>query len=345
MLQINCHTDNPFGTIISRFFQEGFPSSIHTSKADIVELLTEVLIGTKETRYGPVPNPESLVRVRQTIRKAVELDAPIPMLVPWGGRKRDDRYSIDTAEISAVKQIVKLNESIKQFFSPGLHIHIALEDLGAEWLFKVGQNDPGIEDYSGSMVRIVDMLKGKHEIEALRESAVMDRAKYFDLSHKLSYMMEPVVQWRLAYPPADMKTFTPFQELRETGWLGEFPIEQVNYYMDSYAAQNPSLSREEKIVMLCDYMAGAKARYDLDGKLEPDSAVGSYIKLSFTPPIPGSPEGHFNNTLYWRTIPYSNGRTHIAPWRSKGFLKIDRSNKAMSKLASFRDPMIWKRIL
>lgn len=56
-------------------------------------------------------------------------------------------------------------------------------------------------------------------------------------------------------------------------------------------------------------------------------------------PLTGAPVSMFNNAVYYRTIPASEGRTHIPLWRSKGYFKIS-NNTAISKITSFNDPIV-----
>lgn len=313
-----------YADIISRYFQRGFPKAVTMSKDSLLEILTDLLVGTKEYRYGPKPKIESLYTIRQTLMKAIELNAPIPILVPWGGRKADHELSVDVAEVSALKQLIALDEVVKQFHPAGLHIHVRIEDLGASWIYRVSDFDveASIERYSSDMVRLINTLKGSTAIEAIRESKLIDRNKYFQLSEKYSELIEGTIQALKAYKDLDINTIPEFVKLKEMGWKGVIEKEQQQYYVDRYKKLYPGRKEAEYVLMLSDYLGGSKARYDLNGRGEPDSAVGSYVQITFVPPVPGAPKQMFSNTLYYRTIPESSGRTHIAPWRGKGYIEI-----------------------
>lgn len=311
-----------FAEVISRYFYRSFPKATKIDKENLLEILTDLLVGTREYRYGPKPKVESLYVIRQTISKAIELNVPIPVLVPWGGRKADPSLSVDIAEVSALKQLIAVNEFVKQFFSPGLHIHIRIEDLGADWIYRVQDVSTSIEKYSSDMVLLVNSLKGITHIEPIRESQLMSKDEYFKLSEKYSELIESTIQAMRAYNDLDINTIPEYNQLLLMGWKGEIDRTQQDYYIERYKKLYPGLKEEEYVLMLSDYLGGAKARYDLNGRAEPDSSVGSHVQITFVPPIPGAPKGLFSNTLYYRTVPESSGRTHIAPWRGKGYIEI-----------------------
>lgn len=311
-----------YGEIISRYFQRTFPKVSKISKDDLLEILTELVVGTKDYRYGPKPKIESLYTIRQTLAKSIELGAPIPVLVPWGGRKADPTLSVDIAEVSALKQLMRLDEAIKEFHPAGLHIHIRIEDLGASWIYRTEEVEESIERYSSDMVTLTKILKGTTHIEPIRESLLMDRLEYFRVSERYSELIEQVIITQKAYKGLDINSIPEFVKLKELGWKGEIDERQQEYYTSRYKKLYPGLKDASYDLMLSDYLGGSKARYDLKGRGEPDSSVGSYIQITFVQPIPGAPRELFSNTLYYRTIPESSGRTHIAPWRGKGYLEI-----------------------
>lgn len=311
-----------YGEIISRYFQHSFPKVAKISKDDLLEILTDLLVGTKDYRYGPKPKIEALYTIRQTLAKSIELGVAIPVLVPWGGRKADAKLSVDIAEVSALKQLIRLDEAVKSFYPAGLHIHIRIEDLGAQWIYRTEDLDDSIDQYSSDMTKLVKILRGTTHIEPIREGDLMDKDEYFRLSEKYSLLIEGTIQALKAYKDLDINAIPEFVELKSLGWKGEIPEAQRNFYIDRYKKLYPNEREAMYDLMVSDYLGGSKARYDLNGRAEPDSSVGSYIQITFVPPIPSAPRELFSNTLYYRTIPESSGRTHIAPWRGKGYLEI-----------------------
>lgn len=168
---------DPYGGLICRWFQEKFSKEIHTNKEDLLEILADLIFSTKENRVGPIPSPEHQVVVRDVIRQAIALNAPIPVLVPWGGRKAQIHTSprLDMAEVSGLYQIVDLDATIRRHYSPGLHVNIRIEDINANWLYR---HEPDIaamtERYSADFLKLINMLKGDTHIIPLRESMMKD---------------------------------------------------------------------------------------------------------------------------------------------------------------------------
>ncbi len=322
--------DDPHANEICRYFATAFPKVVNITASQVLEILTIVLIGDKNLRLGPVPPPEHLVVIRKTISEAIALGVPIPVLVPWGGRKLDKALSLDVAEVSALKQLLGVDEMVKKYYAPGLNISIRIEDLNAEWLYK---DREGITEYSHGMLSLISMLKGDTILTGILESTMMSYASYFRTSEMYSKLLAPVIHARME--GVDIDKVAEFAKLLEAGWQGDVPKEQVDYYIDRYKVMDPGKTNEQYAAKLADYFGGSKARYDLGGRGNPTSMVTSFIQINFATPVPNAPVSLFNNTLYYRTVPTNHGRTHIAPWRSKGFLEIDVDNTVKVKVTNW----------
>jgi hypothetical protein len=308
-----------YGEIISRYFQSGFPKSATTSKSQILDIVTDLLVGTKEYRQGPKPSVESLYTIRQTLAKAIEKGVSIPVVVPWGGRKMDKTLGLDVAEVSAIRQILQVDNVVRKVYAPGLKIRIRIEDLNAEWLYK---EITGIKRYSYDLKTLVDLVKGEAQMIGVLETEMMDYGEYMQLSARYSDLLKTVLKVQTMSPNADIREISAFKELLSKGWKGEIPLEQREYYLKRYRKLYPELQEDDYITKLADYFGGSKARHDMKGLGAPTLEDGSYLQINFATPVPGAPRDMFSNTLYYRTIPESYGRTHIAPWRGKGYIEI-----------------------
>lgn len=321
--------ENPYGKVICDYFASSFPKSMTITSSQLLDVLTTVLIGSKDTRLGSIPPPEQLVVIRKTISDAISSNSPIPILIPWGGRKLDKALCLDIAEVSALKQIISVDNLLRNYYSPGLHINVRIEDINAEWLYK---DSEGIEEYSAAMVSLINMVKGDTKIYAIRESSIMSGAAYMELANMYSPLLSSVITAQIADPALDVNNLDTFKRLKDKGWQGIIPKEQRDYYLDRYQVMAPGESMSAHIKKLADYFAGSKVRYDLNGRANPSE---SFIQINFATPVPGAPTSIFNNTLYYRTVPMKDGRTHIAPWRSKGYLEIQPDNSIKVKVTNW----------
>lgn len=340
-MQINYTGDSPYAQTIIKYFEQQFYKVAPIGKNNLLEILSDIIIGTKEMRYGPIGSPETVVNIRKVIRDAIDKQLPIPILAPWGGKKAVKGQLLDVAEISGIRQLIHLDEQVKKFFPHGLQTVIAIEDRGAEWLYREQEGiTEEVEAYSSDFQKLVNIVKGGANILPFRESSVMPKGNYFGKSKYLSEIIFDYLLFSDQYPN-QIENSLQYKTLLSTGWKGDIPTEQRSYYINRYLSLYPGITMYKANQMLADYLAGAKVRYDLKGKGIPVSDVNGFIKASFSPPIPGVPSGFFDTTAYYRTVPISHGRTHVAPWRAKGYLKIDgKSGEVVTKVTNWHDPIL-----
>lgn len=340
-MKIALQNENPYSDIICRFFSQSFPKIFKPNKADLLEIITDLLVSTKENRYGPIPKPESLVVIRSVIRESIEDNSPIPILVPWGGIKASETDQVDIAEIGGIMQLINLDNAVKEIYPKGLNIHVRIEDLGADWLYRHSTDPDMIKGYTKTFEALGDMLTKNNHIIFIPESSGMARDEYFRISASTSHLISEYLEERQTYGSDHWKDLESFEDLKEVGWNGIIPQEQVDYYLGLYRKLYPEYTEDDRLEMFCDYMGGALARYTLNGRCEP---AEKYIQITFVPPIPGAPEGIFNNTLYWRTLPASNARTHIAAWRGRGYLAID-GNSIKMKITEYSNTELINNLI
>lgn len=317
---------------INSYFKREFPNPAKTSKTETLEILADIFFGTKETRFGPLPSPESQVAIREVIRYAIEGGLPIPMRIPFGGIKADRTGDIDIAELVAIKRVAALNDAIRMYYPPGIRANILIEDVNAVYLY--GKDfTPEITRYSANLSRLVEIIAEKTGIWPVRESHLFTQTQYEEQAEKsypllLNYLTSGVTGYGTSY-----------DALLASGWKGEIPEEQRAFYRDRYMNLYPGMTYREATEMMARYFAGSKARYDLKKKGNPseEEYQGKFIQLSFVQPVPGAPENMFSNVLYYRTLPLSEARSHMPAWRSKGYLKIDGKNSVKAKITNFHD--------
>lgn len=106
---MKCQGDNPFASNMMQYLyglNEKFVPEIDGATLDII---TNLLISTKNIRYGAKPSIEGQYRIRQII-------------------KADFSARLDIAEVVALSTLADLNRRIKNYYSPGLDINIRIED-------------------------------------------------------------------------------------------------------------------------------------------------------------------------------------------------------------------------
>jgi hypothetical protein len=318
-----------YETLIAQFLERELQTKPH-SKESLLESLTTFFIGTKDTRYGRIPAIEVLSTVREYLRTQIEAHEPITVLVPWGGKKPLGG-SVDVAELSALRMLQSLSNTVKAVYEPGLDIVIRVEDLGAEWLYKNGHNEElgdevlykEIERYSSDVSTLIKMfgMTPRSEYNMMCRSEYIKRASIL-VPHFVAYLVESDVKGI----SAGLKTFEP---LVEAGWKGVIPQEQRDYYRGRYK-ELYGVSDATATMYLAKYFAGSLVRHKMHGI----GTTKPHVQVTFASPIPGVPSTMFKNTFFMRTIPASHGRTHIAPWRAKGYIAIQHGDVPVFKIAS-----------
>ncbi len=334
-MQIKPLVETEYDACIRNYFNKEFPNSFTPTKRELLEILAEILVGTKETRFGPIPPPEHLVVVRDVIRQSIDNSIPIPILVPFGGIKGNKTSQLDIAEVSAIKRLVHLDESIKRYYPLGIQANIRVEDLGALWLY--GEHyEQQIKEYSDDFIKLTAIVAEGRNVNAISEWAIMqDTAEYFRLSGTYASFLYKYLKH--SERTKSLGEGESFEWLKANGWKGEISWEQRQYYYNTYRKLDPMLSEDGLRHQLARYFGGSKARYDMRGTAAPQTRIGKHIQISYVQPIPGVPQTMFNNTLYYRTLPFSEARSHMPAWRSKGYLKIDAFGKATAKITNYHD--------
>src|SRR6185437_1565061 len=115
-------TMTPYTRLIETFCQTQIPLS--TNQRVRFEAIVAAILGTKQRRYGPLPAPETQVKIRDVVRNATgsiyKSDATmsgsnnkITFYLPWGARKQDDNQGIDILEFMALRQLLCLKKELE----------------------------------------------------------------------------------------------------------------------------------------------------------------------------------------------------------------------------------------
>lgn len=337
-VNVTVEDENHYAELIRAFFVDQFPSATHADKSTKLDLVTAALIGTGQVRLGPQPNPESLVAIRDVVRRALDTNTPIPVLTPWGSKKPANGVHVDVAEIGALKQLACIQERVLRHHAPGLRLILRIEDASGYYLFgDEGASRHAIDTYSQSFVKLIRVL-GLRFVEPVLETALFDPRAYAEMAEELVPIME---QYLIE---TDAFGFEGWQERESRKRLhaffpqfqGEIPLEQRTYYRGLYTKLFPGISPAEATHKLARYLASAVVRNKIKGRGDDPSWEGKYLQVTFAPPIPGAPASTVSRFLYYRTLPTNMARTHIPPWRAKGYLEM-AGRRATPKIASWSD--------
>lgn len=338
---ITINGDCSYKEEIIRYFSKEIPTVVPPNREDLLEILSELLIGTKEQRYGSIPKPEHLVVVRDVIRQSIENSKPIPILIPYGGIKGDMSSNVDVAEFANINRLAALDAVVKKYYSIGLIANIRVEDTGAMYLYAGAVSNKTVSEYADKLVKLVRMVTPNSRIIAIPESSMMDLKTY---THESDRWAEAIFNYlhETHNKPELLGKSPSFDLMERGGWKGVIPFEQREHYISRYKALYPGQQESAYWMMLAQYLGGSKVRYEMKGTLAP---ADRFIQISFVQPIPGTPANMFNNTLYHRTLPLSEARTHMPAWRSKGYLKIDSHGGIKTKITNFGDKELIDQLI
>jgi hypothetical protein len=320
---------DPYSKVINHFVLTQFPQKLCVNNPDLIDLLTDEVLGTKQTRYGPKPSPESIVAIRDIIRHYVSQRLPIPFMVPWGSEKPNGS-GIDVAELSALKTIHALQNRISSHYQAGAVFNIRLEDASAPHLFDdKDEARKNAKLYTDAFVKLVYVLGIDGFVKAIPESTLTTEETFNAEADSIVPYMEQALKALQFGNEAEGKAL-----LQSLGWSGSITQEMRDYYYGQYAKLYPHHSIEGHIKILARYFAGSLARYRLKIRGDAPEWQGKFLDLSFPAPIPGTAQ-LFNRRIYYRTVPSEFTSNHMPAWRAKGYLTINNDNEATPKLGSF----------
>lgn len=344
-LEMRCLTDSPYGGLITDALRAYFPMPTMQTKVSTLEALQQCFVGTGQTRFGPAPNPESLVRIREILRFHIDNSSPIPVLVPWGSKKPNNAYGIDVAELGGLKTLLCLKRRISEYYTPGIIVNLRIEDVGGYYLFR-DEGDAARNSssrYVGAMTSLISALELDF-INPVKESDLVLEKVYCEMSDKLSPMFEQYIMDSDDAQTDRWDSLESWKSLLGEGWHGSIPKEQRDFYRNRYASLYGADVRLQT-KKLSEYFAGSLARYKL-GATGADKSWGKqFLQVNFAPPAPGSPMNIISNRLNYRTLPACYTRDHLPPWRAHGYLRVKNDNEITPALASFKDERVFESFI
>ena len=312
--------------LVENFLHKMAP--VTTSDKAQFEAVVAAVFGTKQRRFGPMPDPEVQVAIRQIINTGSSLvpygDNHIHFFIPWGSRKLGNESPLDTMEFMALQQLYCLQQELVQL-GVSSHFTFRLEDTTDLWLFGSGEvYDPAnastkrqsVEYMANFRALANKILKGPN-VTAITESQLVTEAEFIAHASKVAPVFYKFLRGE-----------STLDTLREIGWKGKMPQEQLEYYRNSvYGAYWPGQGRDSNWEM-SKYFSATLSRVQLGATAVP---AEKHIAIAFNHPVPGSPTG--GSRVYYRSIPQRFTNLHRAPWNSKGYVEIHEDNSVVPKSA------------
>lgn len=336
-LIIKQNTDEPFAKSVEHYVRETFPTQLKTNSSQLLDLLTDEILGTNSVRLGPKPSPEATVKIRQVISAKLKAGSPIPFSVPWGSEKPDGS-SVDLAEFNALKTMECLNIRIKRHYAPGATFGIRFEDASASALglnvAEVAQLDIDARLYMSTMNDLLNVMDFSF-IHNFAESRTVTSANFLSEVEKiLPVFYDYLVELSML---GEVRDGVKIAALSDLGWsAGGIKFETASYYLKQYEKRWPTRNGLHNISVLSRYFASALVRHKLGLRNGAACWFGSFIDLAFCPSPPGV-DDYLSTRVLYRTLPTCFTSLHLPPWRAKGYLLINNEGRACPKLASFND--------
>jgi hypothetical protein len=308
-LKLSANSDDPYLGTILQMMELEFPGAVNGDKKVMFEAVVSELIGTKQQRYGPMPDPEGLVEIRAVVRKAMDAGAPIPILIPWGASKQGEG-SVDIADVMALKQLECLERRVCAHYKPGVDIRIRLENLTDESMFGddwIPKTDLYVRDFQKLHKTL--MFGGGSAI--WREDFLMNSSDFRRAVATYSPIILEAMNRSSAVRGDWIRGHIP-------EWHGNLDDEILDFYLNAYDRFYPKETTTEKMIRLSKYFGGAITRFILGGTGADKTWGKDYLTLSFT----GIPWGKNGKRIFYRTIPSRYTNQHRAPWIGKGYVRI-----------------------
>ncbi len=310
--------------LVSRFLLNEMPGVSVNGKENVVDKITSLLMGTRHTRLAGCPNPESQVLIRGVVRGAMEEGRAIPILVP-SGPKKNAGGPVDLAELSAIKTLVCLQESVQKVYEPGLSIRVRLEN--ATGLYLEGPEAlPAMDLYCSGFAHLCKLMSNRvsdsqfifprMEAEGALADQYLDKAKEFAQVFQKAY-----------------DTGTE-DDLVKAGWSGGLSDDWKRYLDGRYVKIYPHFTQQQRNEMASKYLGNLLARVKLGLRGDdPEWQVGGrHIEIGFALPAPNAPLASCR--VFYRTMSTRQTKLHMPFWRSKGFFRIVDGQMKMGLVAS-----------
>lgn len=324
------------------------PSETITSLSlhDTIETIADLILGTRENRFGPRPKDPDREIIRHRVRRWVESGEPVRMFVMWGGIKHyipDEEQGIDLAELFVAQQFIRLHEAISSLYAPGLRVRFYLEDFGVLYEDAGGRSDEAqrrvadtIEAYLAPLETLVEILAPGWG-EPVRVGGLLRRADDPDWAVRQADRNLALLHdyWRESEvaPEGTAERLASYRALEEMGWSGTIPPPMRRHYLERLTCLYPDASWEEKVDRLLRYFA-VVLLYTQTGVIR--NRESDSIKVSLFKPAPGIPSERVRGRIHLRALPRSICHEAMPAWTCKGCLALSPEGRVTPATVSFR---------
>lgn len=325
-----------YGSQIRQFVIQQFPRiAKNVDRGDLIEILTNLTLGTSHQRQGPNPKPEGVVAIRDVLRDAVSRNAPLPFMAPWGAVKPDGS-SVDVAELMALRTFEHFHKEVLEVYRPGIQVAVRLEDISMPYFQFPGGPDLAAEleraaAYTWDFTNLVKILGLQNVILVRAESSLTTVEEFASVADPFIPAMEAALA---AYEAG--KGEEAEGQLDEIGWKGGIPFEMREHYLSLYRNLHPGEPDVSHYRRMARYFASACARNPMKLRGDLREWDGKFIDWALAQPVPGT-GSLFGRRVHRRAVTSRIAGRHVAPWRAKGYLVIGDDNRACVKLRSFRE--------
>ena len=300
------------------------------TSSSIKQGIFDALMGSRNIRQGARPSIEFQGQLLQNISNRIYEDEYIELHTVIGPKKTKLYASVDLAELSMLRMLNCIRNNIIQFH-PRVRITIRIEDVTGR-IFE-GESPEIIESmnrYTSDFQMLVKILGYDDFIVPVLESSlgsVKDMKKYTESLHPAfdSYISASDKECN----ENDWHRLQSYKVLEHLGWKGIIPSAVRRHYIERYQRIYPNMPYVHYVNLMTLYFANTLARIKCNMTAFPVNG----IPIKFAPEIPGD----LNNGIYYRTVPMNDSKHHVAPWRAKGFFKVNENNNVKITVRSWND--------
>jgi len=321
------------------------PAPMAGGRADPVEAIVALLVGTRNDRFGPRMDAHDHEVIRAHVGHWVGAGQPVHLLIMWGGLKHyvtDEEQGIDLAELFAVRQMSRLARTLGEIYPPGLRILVYLEDFGVWYEDACGYGLPmrssverNIETYIGEFAALLRAVS-PDSTRALRFrdliGASFDARVYERQADRNTELLHAYWRESAARPSAAPGTLDSYRRLEEVGWSGHILPEMRQHYLQRLTRLYPAAPLDEKVDRLLRYFA-IVLLYQQSRLFA--GMGGPLIKVSMYKPAPGIPDQRISGRIHLRVLSRRVTSQVMPPWTCKGCFRLGPDGQMGVALQSF----------